>query len=194
MSVRIDPELGPVQICRDCQMEKPLSDEFWHKDNSRDEGFRTACKVCVNQSKHVGTDLGMQQTLTRLENAAMQLLDKICETPITPTTRLPHIADVAQATMNVFGGVDGFARQIGSTYFAAKPGSQIRQRILDSTARWVTKSCEMGMIERDLKNMTTEDLERLYRQRLREEVIEMAPKILEMSKDDGLSEPLADAS
>lgn len=185
----------PVQTCRDCGIEKPLTEEFWHKDSSRESGLRTACKVCVNNKHHVGTQLGIQQTLARIENNAIALLDKICEMPCEAGKRLPHVADAYQASMNVFGGVDGFARQVGSTYFGAKPGSTTRQKILDSIMRWGIKASEMGMIERDLALVPTEDIERLLNERMKEEAMRALPAILEMSKQDepGLPSPLADA-
>lgn len=183
----------PVQTCRDCGIEKPLTEDFWHKDRNRECGFRTACKICVNKSTAIQADERTQTTLTTIERNGIEILNKICEMPCQSGKRLPHIADVFQASMNVFGGVDGFARQVGATYFAAKPGSQTRQRILDSITRWGVKASEMGMIERDLALVPTEDIERLLNERMREEAVKALPAILEMSKQDGLSEPLADA-
>lgn len=174
------------QKCRDCGIEKPLTEEFWHKDRNRECGLRTACKVCVNETKHADSEKALQVTLARIEQMGLDLLDKMCQAPTVPGRRIPHIAEVAQCTINLFGGAEGFSRQVVGTYFAAKPGSQVRQRILDSVARWDMKACEMGMIERDLKHMTTEDIDRLLRERQQEEMQRALPMILEMTKQDAI--------
>lgn len=173
-----------VQTCRVCGIEKPLTDEFWHRDSNRECGLRTACKVCVNEKNHADSQKALQLTLGRLETMGMELLDKMCQGPTVPGKRIPHIADMFQATTNLFGGVEGYARQVVGTYFAANPGSQVRQRILDSVARWGVKASEMGMIERDLAGISTEDIERMLRERQQEEVRAAIPMILEMTQEE----------
>lgn len=178
------------QTCRKCGIEKPLTGEFFHKDSNRECGLRTACKVCVNEQGHEDSERAMKKTLARIESMGVELLDKMCQGPTVPGKRIPHIAEMFQATTNLFGGVEGYARQVVGTYFAASPGSQVRQRILDSVARWGVKASEMGMVERDLKHVSTEDIDRLLRERQQEEVQRALPMILEMTQqDDAVSEP-----
>lgn len=37
-----------IEKCSKCREEKPLTTEYFHKDNRNNKGFNTQCKQCVN--------------------------------------------------------------------------------------------------------------------------------------------------
>lgn len=41
----------PEKVCNTCQEIKPLTDEFWYRDNHGKDGFRSRCKICVEKDK-----------------------------------------------------------------------------------------------------------------------------------------------
>ena len=165
-----------MQQCLECGIEKPLTTEFWHKDSGRASGMRTRCKECVRKLDRATKDHVLSACLARLEMQALDLLNNLADPNKPVSNKTYHVAELYERITFYFGGADGFARQVAATYFSAVPGSQIRQRILGDVGRMAAKVSDMGAVERDLRHVSTEDLERLYNERCKEHVLKIVDK------------------
>jgi hypothetical protein len=80
---------------------------------------------------------------------------------------LDTLADVVERFIRRVGGADGLAKMLYDEYQEAKPGSLLRQRILDMALRaWGKVEGARGAD--DLGMLDDADLERLIQQRLKE--------------------------
>jgi hypothetical protein len=164
-----------IQLCVRCGFEKPLTEDFWHRDGARGCGFKTICRVCRETEAAEQSDSHKTKLLETIEQQGRAILGKLVEaTPMRigrGNNRTPHIAEIFQHTMNSFGGADGFAKQMVATYFSAPPGGSTRRAILELVTRMGAKVSEQGFLERDLKHVSKADLERLLNEKIREQTL-----------------------
>lgn len=79
---------------------------------------------------------------------------------ISGETRDPHLAEVVVHFVTAAGGPQRVSLMMLEEWRAAKPGSIIRQRIMESILRWMKWSNERHGALSDLGNLSSEDLER----------------------------------
>lgn len=59
-----------MRRCIECQQEKPLTSEFWHKASNNSEGFHVRCKPCrTEQQRQYRAKNREKQTLKNRERA-----------------------------------------------------------------------------------------------------------------------------
>ncbi len=142
--------------CKTCHVKFPLTKDFWHRDNSSSDGYRKICKMCRAEELEKKRKDEVDDRLKKLEDAGFSMLDNL----VNGGSEVPHMAETFQRIMEAFGGPGGFASQLMSTYFRAAPGSQQRQRILDSVLRLNIKVSESGAAKKSLEEMTNEELDK----------------------------------
>lgn len=190
--------------CTACGKLKPLTVEFWNRDDTKSEGFREMCKVCRakrrrdSQSKQALTE--GEQALSVVDRDAAILLNTIIESKQgLPTSTLPHIATMFEKLMEVFGGAEGFAQHFMHNFLMAAPGSQQRQRMMDSMMRLGIKTTEAGSAKIPLELLSEDDLEREIAKRMesRKQLIDgrvTKGQTAEPAGDEGVSGPEPDPS
>ena len=141
--------------CRQCSVIYPITKEFWHRDNSSTDGFRHTCKMCRAEDLEDKRKEEIDSRLKKLEEGGFDLLDKL----VQGGSNVPHMAETFQRIMEAFGGPGGFAQQLIATYYRATPGSQQRQRILDSIMRLNNKVSESGAAQKSLEELSNEELD-----------------------------------
>lgn len=140
----------------------------FHRDDSSSDGWRSTCRQCRKDSVK---DHEFDERIAQLEIEALDDLEVTLQRMGKAGSPIPHVAELYQRIIEVFGGPVGFAKQVAATYFSAKPGSTVRQKLLDQIMRTGYKVSEMGMINRDLEHMSTEDLKRQLESRLNQAVL-----------------------
>lgn len=64
MTLRDDPLLGPVLLCRSCKEEWPFDDEFWHiKDGRLSDSWLHRCIACC--ADYYAARRRLRQTVSR---------------------------------------------------------------------------------------------------------------------------------
>lgn len=133
----------------------PVTKEFWHRDNSSNDGFRHTCKMCRAEEVEQKRKEKIDDRLKQLEEGGFDLLDKLAQ----GGSNVPHMAETFQRIMEAFGGPGGFSQQLIATYYRAVPGSQQRQRILDSILRLNIKVSESGAAQKSLEELSNDELD-----------------------------------
>ncbi|MGB1649674.1 MAG: hypothetical protein ACPHEP_01485 [Acidimicrobiales bacterium] len=148
------------KYCTNCGHKKPLTD--FHKDESKDDGHRDTCKQCrsviIEQQKKDSLDARLKE----IEQEGLESLSKLS----SGGSFDPHINEVFEAMMKPFGGVNGWAKHLFSTYLACDPGSQKRVKIHDMMMQLAGKVTKLGLAERQLDMMEEKDLIQVMRQHL----------------------------
>ena len=157
--------------CSICAQSLPLTTMHFHQNPTSPDGYRAECKMCREYGANDLVEVGEQvnETLLRLEQFGLSTLAKTAKQP-GRGSKVPHIAECFQAIMAVFGGSQGYAQQVAATYYSAKAGSSARIKLLEMVAKMGTKVSDMGAMSRDLRDLSTEDLQRLLAERMQEKM------------------------
>ena len=126
------------RACTRCNVEYPLTREFWHRDNHSADGYRTTCKMCRSEEVENNRKEKVSKAVDKIEDEGVDLLDTL----LKGGSDVPHMGETFQRIMEAFGGPGGLAQQIAATFFRSAPGSQQRQRILESILRLNIKVSE----------------------------------------------------
>lgn len=162
-----------MKVCGQCCEQKPANEDHFDKDGSKNDGFRNWCKECRKN----------KQEMKRLKNAAnvIEAMDAELLKGITQSknggSNVPHIAQVAEAWIQILGGHQGVAQHLASTYLAAKPGSQTRERLLGQLLKMIAGLSDSNKVSMPAELMSDEDIDReLARRAERAQVFTVAPE------------------
>tara|TARA_Y100001936_G_scaffold57706_1_gene56769 strand:- start:8234 stop:8770 length:537 start_codon:yes stop_codon:yes gene_type:complete len=144
------------KACTTCRVEYPVTKEFWHRDNSAHDGFRSTCKMCRAEEVEKNRRKKLDDRVSKIEDAGIDLLDNMSK----GGSSVPHMAETFQKIMEAFGGPGGFSQQVMSTFYKAAPGSLQRQRILEAVLRLNIKVSESGAAQKSLEELTNEELDK----------------------------------
>lgn len=159
-----DTFLVHERACSLCGNKKPLTADHWHADAHRDDGFRSECKDCRARADQVEQATAVIAKAAKLEGT---ILNRLGELSPTALTSIPHIAQVAEQLMDVFGGIDGFTQNVAMNYMASPLGSATRQRTEASILQIVAGVSAAGHADIQLDQMTNDDIDRELERGLR---------------------------
>lgn len=143
-------ELLETRKCPSCRQTMPLS-EFFGKEPKCKHCLRQQVRTVAAQSKGEASELD-RMLVERLEN----LSDII---PSGGDENLPDQGTMVEDILRPFGGSRGLGLQLAATYVTAKPGSAVRQRILQNIMQHVKVASELGYAKKPLEMLSDEELE-----------------------------------
>lgn len=97
-----------------------------------------------------------QKTLQRVEHKALEMYGRIAA---TGGSNIPHSAEVVECVMQYFGGVNGFSAMLVKQFYDSKPGSSVRNKLLETICRLVQSNVDSGGAKKPLDLWTEEELE-----------------------------------
>jgi hypothetical protein len=146
----------PDKVCSVCSQPKPLDASHFHQDKASPDGFRDECIPCRSQKRKRQQDMAIDDRLALLDKAALNMLSDVAHRDYS---RLPHIGEVFECLMRVFGGPMGYAQHTLGTYLTANPGSQQRVKILSIMAMMANQVTQSGAAKVPKEYLSDEDLE-----------------------------------
>ena len=126
------------RTCRRCRIDKFLGTGF-RKLLSGD--YAVHCMDCerVIQDKKQAQDI--KEFVDGFDTAQLNLLRSLMQdTKPKVMYNTPHLLEIFEEVVRVFGGSKGYAHHVMAQYLSASPGGMIRQRILDIIYQ-MTKAC-----------------------------------------------------
>lgn len=157
--------------CVVCESELPLNAMYFDRDNKSPDGFRKECKSCRSESRREERHEAVLSKVKQLDRAAEKL---ILGTLDQEGSRIPHIAELCECVMDVFGGPRGYAQFLLGEFLSHKPGSQGRTKILSNIQYMVQKTTESGAAKKPLELLSEEDLEREAEELLKRRALKIA--------------------
>lgn len=143
-------QCDPTQ--RGCGAWLPLNDTFFHRDG---EGFRHVCKICRNKHEEERRILRGAELIKQIDDHAMGLLSKACE---RGGSSLPHMSEIFELFMRAMGGPQGYVNHVMASMLAAPAGGVTRQKYHDMMFRMSMKLSEGGHIEKNVEQMSDEEI------------------------------------
>ncbi len=148
-----------LKLCDSCGVMRPIA-EFVPDESSRD-GLGTTCKYCTKEEVILSEKREMDERLQRFEEQSLAVLEAITLAPRHEAAKSPHLANLLEDVVEVFGGTVGYARHLYALYLGAKPGSTVRMRCLEVIERFTKEASAQGYVERPLSTMTDDEIDKL---------------------------------
>jgi len=150
------PLMSEVKVCSGCHHE--LSRDAFHfdRDNHSADGFKNICKVCRASREQAEDNAEIAAKVDKLDTATSIILDTIAA---SGGSKVPHVVEVFEHLIGAYGGAQGLAQHYMANYLMAKPGSAIRQKLLDTMIRLTIKATETGAVRKPLDMMDDAELE-----------------------------------
>jgi len=143
------------RVCQICKLVKPI--KSFPRVPGTQANYQPNCKSCKAKAKN-------QFKLDKLEREAVR-------TYLTKTSaggsNIPHTAELLESVMNYFGGANGFASLVLKQYFESKPGSRMRNSLLEMVVRLASKNTEQGGARKPVSLYSDDELEEEINSRLR---------------------------
>ena len=171
------------KCCTRCNVDYPLTREFWHRDNHSADGYRSICKMCRSEEVEKNRKEKVSKAIDKVEDEGVDILDTL----IKGGSDVPHMGETFQRIMEAFGGPGGLAQQIAATFYRSAPGSQQRQRILESILRLNIKVSESGAAQKSFEELTNEELDEEIERSMRSVMEPDMQTLYKLSRDDGES-------
>lgn len=142
------------RVCEICKLLKPI--KSFPRVVGTQSNYQTKCKSCKVKARN-------QLKLDRLEGEAVRTyLTKASD----GGSNIPHTAELLEGIMNYFGGANGFASLVMKQYFESKPGSRMRNSLLEMVVRLASKNTEQGGARKPVSLLTDDELEAEINSRL----------------------------
>lgn len=152
----------PTKRCSQCEREKPLHPDFFHKDVGNADGFKSVCARCRSEQVSHEEKEAISENFERIRKQSLSHLEKV----VSGGSDVPHVAELYQCAIDAFGGPRLLMQNLAVLYHDPKTSSQTKQRILQNIVYMGVKVSDSGMIARDLESVPTEELERLLDDRV----------------------------
>lgn len=165
----MDRQIIQSRPCVECGRDFALSKQYYDRDSNSPDGFRAACKLCRAGEMKGAMDAKLAEKIKDLDEQSLRALDRIAD----KGSDTPHIAEVYNAIMDLFGGAPGYAERLKAQYLAAPPGSFLRTRMLELIYKMSKEVTTTGMATVTHDMLTNEELEVLHKQAIEQ----MTPKI-----------------
>lgn len=161
--LRADYEHGREAMCTQCMKTLPQTPSYFHKDASTESGYKEVCIDCRKKKQEKEHNEELVSKVEALDKGALRFLDIATQ---RDANRVPHLAELFEQMMHVFGGADGLAKHYLSNYLAAPAGGQVRQRMLDRLIGMGQKVSELGAAQVPLDLIPEDELEKEVQERI----------------------------
>ena len=127
------------------------------------QGRGTTCPECRRTEAQKKVVKREEKTLDRIEQEAARLFTRGAS---RGGENVPHVSEVLERVMSLFGGSGGFASMLVKQYFDAAPGSATRTKMLEAVTKLTVQTSEMGASKKPLELWTDDELEEELDKRL----------------------------
>lgn len=176
-----------TKVCTECEKTLPIEEfELTEAGNRRER-----CVPCIKTRTKRLAQQRRERTMESLEEESVSTFLKAAS---KGGENVPHISELLERTMTLFGGSGGFAQALVKQFFDATPGSAARTRILETLTKLTVQTSEMGASKKPLELWTDEELEGELNSRLETmaatwRVIDAAPEEPELQRIESTQEP-----
>lgn len=149
---------GTKMCAGECGQDLPATSDYFDRDGDKPDGLKNVCKACRALTHSRNEMKRIDDRIKKLDEGSMNLLEALTRTG----SEIPHISELYQRLMEVFEGAGGFAAHFMAQYLMAKPGSAVRQKMLETVIRLGTKVTEAGSAQLPVDAMRDEDLQIVF--------------------------------
>ena len=127
------------------------------------ESRTDTCPECLRIGAARRVAAKQDKTLAGIEDEARRLFTRGAS---RGGENVPHVSEVLERIMTLFGGSGGFASMLVKQYYDAPPGSATRTKMLEAITKLTVQTSEMGASKKPLELWTDDELENELDKRL----------------------------
>lgn len=161
-----DEQVVVYQTCEICNQSFPLS-EFCKAGRPRKDGKPTKvdsmCKYCRRIHDREVKKF-VRQNSKKIDQMQLDLMMALAEEPMTDFEEIPNIGTAVQHLLRPFGGMQGLALQIASSYLSSPPGSPCRQKTHALLMKTTSEASKLGYAKKPMELLSDEELEAYLRE------------------------------
>ena len=176
-----------TKVCTECEKTLPIEEfELTEAGNRRER-----CVPCIKTRTKRLAQQRRERTMESLEEESVSTFLKAAS---KGGENVPHISELLERKMTLFGGSGGFAQALVKQFFDATPGSAARTRILETLTKLTVQTSEMGASKKPLELWSDDELEGELNKRLETmaatwRVIDATPEKPELHRLESTPEP-----
>jgi hypothetical protein len=145
-----DEELPPEKKhCPECKLLLPDTSRYFSHKVGCSIARQSICKKCRKA-------LARKSQMNKIEAKA---IDVFVTRSVSGGINIPHTAELLEAIMANFGGVQGFAAIAMKQYWDAAPGSRIRSGVLEMVTKLASQNTEHGGARKPISLYSEDELE-----------------------------------
>lgn len=144
------------QACLSCGQPRPLNEDWFDRDAEKPSGFKATCKSCRKEQRKRKKGKDFESLARRQEMSAGKAIALLAD----GGSNCPHSAQALESIMSLLGGTQGMAKLFVTDYFAAAPGSQMRDRKLAALLKLISEVTASGAAKLPKHLMADEDIDR----------------------------------
>ena len=156
-------------------MEEKVCGQCGGTHNSR----TATCPECLRTNAQDRVVKREEATLAGIEEQARRLFTRGAS---RGGENVPHVSEVLERVMTLFGGSGGFASMLVKQYYDAPPGSATRTKMLEAITKLTVQTSEMGASKKPLELWSDDELEEELDKRL--EGIAANYQVIEAQQDE----------
>jgi len=142
-----------------CGMDLPANSVYFDRDETKEDGLRTVCKVCRSKERELAKQDKIDKRVKAMDEASLALLKNISK----GGSQIPHVSELYERVMEAFEGAGGFAAHFMAQYLMAQPGSTTRTKMLELAIRLGIITTQQGASQEPIDVMEDEDLQVAFR-------------------------------
>ncbi len=127
------------------------------------ESRTETCPECLRIQAQKRVVAKEEATLAGIEEQARRLFTRGAS---RGGENVPHVSEVLERVMTLFGGSGGFASMLVKQYYDAPPGSATRTKMLEAITKLTVQTSEMGASKKPLELWSDDELEEELDKRL----------------------------
>lgn len=143
------------KMCETCKKVLPIKN--FEKRPGTKAAYSEDCRNCDRANKQ----------RDRMADLEARTLEKFLEVANTGGSHVPHTAELLESILSNFGGTNGFAAMATKQFYDSKPGSRLRNQMLEMIVRLASKNTEQGGARKPTSMLTEEELEAEIEKRIR---------------------------
>jgi hypothetical protein len=150
-----------AKTCIICGKSLPLDKQhFRHRIKNGKGYFSSECRDCRREEKRKYRKKRQAQARDKLEDIESAGVEMFLAAGRQGGSNIPHSAEVIERVFDYFGGVGGFSAVLVKQYWDSAPGSNARNRLIETMCRLVSKNVEQGGAKKPLTLWSEEELEK----------------------------------
>ena len=136
------PADAPRRTCRRCRVDKFLQTGFKVLASGQ---YSETCMECLVKKKERSQVKETKEFMRDMDRAQLNMLKAfVSEVRPEQIRSTPHLIELLQETVRVFGGSKGYAQMLMAQLIAAPPGGMVRQKCLDTFFQMVKLCSELS--------------------------------------------------
>jgi len=159
LAALLKPDLSelPKKECTDCGKIYPIHEDYFHRDSTKEDGFKPNCKECRNIRQMAVKADSHKKELDEFNKRLTEIVSESAANAKVTSGRRDNIGKLYEEIVGSLGGTQVLGVIVAKEIVTGSP--QVRQKMLAALFNMSRHVTEMGLAKKNLEEMSREELE-----------------------------------